>query len=839
MQLKEYQAKVMEDFGAYLTELDLSYTKYLGYKTSDPEIAEDYGYDTKAWKKISKAIYKPVLNGLSEPTPSVCLKIPTGGGKTILAAHCIDEIQNKYIKCRNGVVLWIAPSTQIYNQTFKALNDRNHPYRQVLDRSSAGRTVILTKKDRLNKQDTEEKLVVILLMLQSGNRENKDTLKMFQMSGGYDGFFPAEDSREQNNEVILQYPNLDTIGDDNDFYGKIVVQSFGNCLRLLKPIIILDEGHKTYSAKARDTILGFNPRFILELSATPTDQSNILVHIQGRDLERENMIKLPIHVDNRAETDWRLVVSEAKRKRDGLEKEADKVYQNSSTYIRPIQLIQVERTGKDQRENGYIHSEDVKEYLISSCSVPSEYIAIKSSDKDDIEGIDLLSKECAIRYIITKSALQEGWDCSFAYILTVLAGGKSTTAMTQLIGRVLRQPFAIKTGVPALDECYVVTYRQSTNELVNAIKNGLESEGLGDILKSVSINDDSAVLNDVKERSINIREEFKDFAGRVILPKFIIKTEYGSDDLNYERDIASKINWNKIKLDFAKDIALSNVSNSTTIVVDFSKERGEDFVSTKKDIITNNTNQEIDYLFVTRSISSIISNQWIAYNIAKECIQKLKTNYTEIQIANDITHVIHELQIELSRQIDKECQKIFKDLLNRDEVRFMIIENTGSFRIPSTIKTSGRAMHTPDSTKLVQYSLFDGIGEDDVNGYEKNVAMYFEKQERMLWWHRNLVGRYGYNVQGWAKKKIYADFVFTTKKSTGGMNKVYVLETKGNHIIGNSDTIYKQNLFDICNEIGVKKDWRAILENFEDHKIEFQLLSEDNWENTLNSVMKI
>lgn len=67
------------------------------------------------------------------------LKIPTGGGKTILACHIIDLINRTYLKKQTGIVLWIVPTTQIYRQTLTSLKNREHPYRQVLDIASGGR----------------------------------------------------------------------------------------------------------------------------------------------------------------------------------------------------------------------------------------------------------------------------------------------------------------------------------------------------------------------------------------------------------------------------------------------------------------------------------------------------------------------------------------------------------------------------------------------------------------------------------------------------------------------------------------------------------------------------
>ena len=231
--------------------------------------------------------------------------------------------------------------------------------------------------------------------------------------------------------------------------------SLGNVLRLLNPIIILDEGHKAYSDTAQKTLFGFNPSIIVELSATPLAKSNILVDIKGVELNREDMIKLDLHITNKASIDWKDTLLSSIEKRNYLETKARDYLAQTGINIRPICLIQVERTGKDQRAKKYIHSEDVKEYLISKAGIPEEQVAIKTSEKDDIEGIDLLLGSCPIKYIITKQALQEGWDCAFAYVLTVLTNPTSKNNLTQLVGRILRQPYARKTKVLDLDESYV------------------------------------------------------------------------------------------------------------------------------------------------------------------------------------------------------------------------------------------------------------------------------------------------------------------------------------------------------------------------------------------------
>src|SRR5699024_5296517 len=135
-----------------------------------------------------------------------------------------------------------------------------------------------------------------------------------------------------------------------------------NVLRLVRPVIVIDEGHRAYSDTARDTLTGFNPRFILELSATPNTkgkhQSNVLVNVPGTDLKDEEMIKLPINVFNDTQGGWKHTLTQAHAKQQELEQAAQSLQADTGRYIRPIVLVRVERTGKDQRDAGAIHAED-------------------------------------------------------------------------------------------------------------------------------------------------------------------------------------------------------------------------------------------------------------------------------------------------------------------------------------------------------------------------------------------------------------------------------------------------------------------------------------------------
>ena len=558
MRLKHYQEKVLKELKDYLGALADFKIKYDKYLDMDPDLARDYNFPKRAWEQSTNSpVYHSKTNSLGAPLPDVYLKVPTGGGKTLLACHSIDLVQKKYLNKQTGIVLWIVPSTQIYRQTIIALKDRNHPYRQILDISSGGRTLIKEKTEVFNRLDVEEHLVVLMLMLPSANRQNKETLKVLKDAGGFTDFFPAEDNYSAQQALLKHIPNLDCFGDKDQVFGIQIKTSLGNTLKVLKPMVIIDEGHRAYGENARNTIRNFNPSFVLELSATPPPTSNELVKITGRELHEEEMIKLDIHLTNKTSVDWKDTMLSSLEKRNALEKKAKEYEANTGEYIRPICLIQAERTGKDQREKGYIHSEEVKEYLIKQCSIPEKHIAIKSSEKDDIEGIDLFSKECPIRYIITKQALQEGWDCSFAYILTILTNPSSATGITQLVGRILRQPKAVKTNIKELDECYVYTFRQNASTLVREIKTGLEDEGLGDIAGRIVNDEGGNGAVTMKERDIQYRPGFKHFEGKIYLPKFAVQEKNSWRDLNFETDILSDIDWEKISINGIDAITLS------------------------------------------------------------------------------------------------------------------------------------------------------------------------------------------------------------------------------------------------------------------------------------------
>lgn len=848
MVLKEYQSRTLQHVQAYLQALVEHRAKSAKLAAIDPDAG--YDFTVKAWEKAE--VDRPYLarkNGLKEPLPAFCLKIPTGGGKTLLATKVIDLFQTHYRKRQTGLVLWIVPTTQIYNQTYGALKDRDHPYRQALDVASAGRTLILEKTSGVSPADVAENLCVLMLMLPSANRETKETLRMFKDCGGFDRFFPADDDVAGHAALLKRLPNLDTFEKESGFFGRQVKTSLGNTLRLLQPLVILDEGHKAYSAGARSTLEGFNPCMLVELSATPPAESNVLVEITGQDLLKEGMIKLELHLNNRRSTNWKDTLLAALEHRAGLEEIARENEANTGVHIRPICLIQVERTGKEQRGAGKIHAEDVRGYLIGVKGVAPEEIAIKSSEKDELKEVDdaggLLHRDCRVRYIITKQALQEGWDCSFAYVLAILANPNSKTALTQLVGRILRQPHAKKTGVRELDESYAFCFQRRGEDLLNDVKKGFAAEGLGDLRDHIrEERGEEAASSEVQE--LKPRAQFAKAARHLVLPTFMVRDGKEWRPAHYEADILARVPWEAVDVSSLAELHLLDVKDK-----DVELRAGLDEVplgdaeSTVKPL-PGTRHTELDYAFVAGHIIDVMPNPWRGYELARRVFDVLLKKHPRERVADNFVFIVEELRKQLETERDRLAEEVFRSLLKQDAMRFILIgddlglEYATPNRLPKTItRATGEKRATRDGGDQFELDLFGFVPANEINELEQRVATYLDGQEDLLlFWYRNR-SRRDYAVQGWKRGRIYADFIFTTKAtdSPEEFDRVFVVETKGMHLKKFSDTDYKRSVFDICNEHARKKGWSEFMPKMSGSIMRFEVVDEEEWQKRVSVML--
>ena len=140
---------------------------------------------------VKKAFYEITKESFGAPAeyndaglgniPYVCLRLPTGGGKTILAAHSISIAANHFLDIELPLVLWLVPSRPILEQTFNALNNPRHPYRLALTDSFKDRVNIMKVEDALNisKADLEGNVNIIVTTYASWRIGNTESRKVY------------------------------------------------------------------------------------------------------------------------------------------------------------------------------------------------------------------------------------------------------------------------------------------------------------------------------------------------------------------------------------------------------------------------------------------------------------------------------------------------------------------------------------------------------------------------------------------------------------------------------------------------------------------------------------
>jgi type III restriction enzyme len=479
----------------------------------------------------------------------------------------------------------------------------------------------------------------------------------------------------------------------------------------------------------------------------------------------------------------------------------------------------------------------VREHLIKVIGVPPEEVAVKTSEKDELKEVDdiggLMSRDCHIRYIITKQALQEGWDCAFAYVLSILTNPGSKTALTQLVGRILRQPFARKTGTKELDESYVYCFQQRGRELLGEIRQGFQGEGLGDLVGRVAVEDEEAGLRQ-DERVCEIREKFKAAAEQVILPVFVTKDGAGWRKVSYEMDIASRIRWDQADLGPMYDLTLSMIEEKDIELRAGLSENVSEVLDLKETTSLRTGVLRLDPVFIARHLLDIVPNPWVAHEFGHTVLTKLLEGNDKGLVVNNFVFIIEELRKRLSEEKDRLSEIVFREMLSADALRFLVIANHLGWRSPK--KRNGRSPWlAKQSNAPLERGLFDPV-PDDLNEMERAVAWYLDDQDRLLFWFRN-IPKQDYYVQGWRRGKVYADFIFTDVDETGSdFNRVFVVETKGVHLKGFEDTEYKRALFDTCNKLAKETTLGQLGLKLHAKEVSFAVIDGNEWERRFNEL---
>lgn len=443
MKLKQYQIDTLSIIRRFFEEARVAGPKG-AYEaiTKEPEQAKRLGR------------YGGTYTPLAElpNVPYVCLRLPTGGGKTILGAYTIGIARDAWVEKDYPMVLWLVPSNTIRLQTAEALKNARHPYRQALDEAFDGRVRVFDIADftHIRPHDIRDYCCIVVGTIQTLRVSNTEGRKVYAHNENMEPHFTALP------KSLLGLETLD---------GGGVKFSFANLMHIHRPLMIVDEAHNAVTGLTREMQARVNPSAIIEFTATPRLNSNILHSVTAQELKLEEMIKLPIMLSEH--DTWQNAVNGAIAARASLAEDGDK----DPDYIRPIVLFQA------QPKNQEVTVEALKKHLMEVEQIPEHKIAVATGNQRDLDGINLFDPKCPIEYVITVEALKEGWDCSFAYAFCSVSRIQSAVDVEQLLGRVLRMPYAKRRKADALNRAYAFLSEPSFGEAARSLADKLVAMG--------------------------------------------------------------------------------------------------------------------------------------------------------------------------------------------------------------------------------------------------------------------------------------------------------------------------------------------------------------------------
>ncbi len=766
MELKKYQQKTLDELSNYLAKVG-EVKKYDVEKAAG--MAFMIGTD-KQYKWVSEL-------GRS---PFVCIKVPTGGGKTLIAAHAVGIIFKGYLGERNdtGLAMWFVPSDAIKMQTLNNLRDRKHPYREVLDQrfNNSVKVFDLSEAKAIKKDDLVDNLCIVVSTLSAFRRTDKEWLKAYQDNGALMPHFEE-----------LNATNFDFL--DKDREGEIIY-SLVNVIKLHNPLVIVDEGHNVQTELSFDMLKGLNPSFVLEFTATPRGQSNVLVNISAKELKREKMIKMPIYLANK--TPWQETIYEGIYKLHDLEKRARK---NKGEYIRPIMLLQAEQ---DIENANKVYVGKIKNFLIQEAKIPEEQISVQTSKKKELPDMKtLLGRTCPIRYIITVNALREGWDCPFAYVLVSVSHLGARLSVEQTIGRIMRLPNAEEKADPALNSAYIFAATQNFSQTSEMVIKGLQENGYEDIV---------AIANGVSVAANDFKKKIND--KKIVVPYVNIKDGESIRKLDYVADLIGDVAVLKNQ-DTSIDFQLVEDNRIVKIDIDREGELVRDAAGKLSLVYHFKDFTEDDLLSWFRAK---VQRGFIAIeemnSYLKKVIDKLIARHSLSELSSHHYQIKESIERKIDGIVDKLTAEKFGELVKKQ-----------------LLTSSGERLVFGDSISLLNVSP-DNFGKHlyekaaKMNQEELDLAGKLDTLENVYWWFRN-PEMSGFYIQGWKKQKFYPDFIVKTKNGN-----YIVLEYKGEHLVGSEDSDYKE---------AVGKEWKKLSEK----GYFFRWAEKNNVENLISEISRM
>ena len=760
MILKDYQRKAIKNLEDFL--------RFLDGKTSIDRAFKDF------WESRDRraGAYKNNISGV----PQVCFKVPTGGGKTFMAAASLKPIFEALPAVWSKVVVWLVPSETILTQTYKNLNDVAHPYRRRLDEDFSGQVAVYSKEQLLmgenfSPAEVAEQLSVLVLSYDSFRTTNREGRRAYRQNGQLQQF-----------AAQIQDEELLSGAEENSLIQVI---------RHYRPLIIVDESHHATTELSVDMLKNFNPSFVLELTATPRDTSNVIAYVSAAELKNAAMVKLPVMVYNRRTQED--VIKDAIDFRNLLEAVGQ------AEGIRPIILFQAETQGSGERAT----FDKIKSALMQNYNIPAEEIAIKTAEINELRGVDLLAGDCPVRHIITINALKEGWDCPFAYILASLANRNSLIDVEQILGRILRRPRTKNFSAALLNRSYVFTSSNRFGETLNKIVTGLNTAGFTEREyhavdekesrppQDPALFDEDNPTNDDENFSAEEREQMNFFkmrdqygdARELLLPQFFIRESTGNlfgdtQDLKISPDTL-KTNFSLADKDSAVDFdnlnyEIASIDVHATENVPRYKYLSDVEVKVFLEYFDNLAPESQRRQCVEKIVAALDKDNTPSTGELIAYVARIVSSFSRDRIREAVQHTrvyAEKINDKLKDMMTDYARKNFLALIAAKK-----IFAKPSYKFPEFISP----LKFQSSWENSLYSA-----EEEVNGEEYQIVAKLSALENVLWWHRDIAKK-GFCLNGFINH--YPDFVVKMKSGV-----VVLVEYKGDDR-DNSDSRQKLEL---------------------------------------------
>ena len=703
------------------------------------------GVGRMSWDGLfPEANYSEIIAEGDTSVPNACICIPTGGGKTITGLTASIKIL-ELLDTQLNFITWLVPSDAIYQQVVRDFSPGGSYYQAAL--SNFGKTLrLLTSSSVWTDDDLSTNKSITILLLSKGSLIRSEIKK----------------------SALLVYRNPDKVSslailrDNPD-------PSLYELIKSVKPVFVIDESHKTYTEIGRDFFKRTKlSSFILELSATPKhydDQNfpNIIHNASGKDLIEHQLIKNPINYNATTGLEPRVLMENV----IGLQRHLELKLRELQSPVIPRVLISTEFTSKAYEAKTYSVS-SIKR-ILQDLGVNEEEVLVKSSETNELNDRNLDNTSDPAKYILTKTALMEGWDCKSVYIIVLLNRISAPITNFQIIGRGLRQPFRQYYPDAALNSLYILTNSGKHDESVGKLVSFLSENGLSDLGVTTS-----ALKVPPKRISLNL----------VIDPwVHYLNFDYSVyEDLTFRSEVQSQI-----------------LSNSSKIFDECTSQVDPELIRIQIDMESGATGPT-EYVTLSLEDGGLYSPSGME-RFRIRLFSRLRSFFTSssaaIQMTDNICAYLKKdtpaipSQQQFIDSVVSDIEKIRKEYINKQFTRILKSESSvDDGELSKFFGSTFSVLAEEDSPHISPFTecVLGNMPKSMFNGQELEYARFLDRLKEVSW----LKTTPGFKINfPYPLGSFYPDFIVIPKVKKGKPEVTYYVETKGDHILKSDDSIFK------------------------------------------------